>query len=116
MAACLNNLTAPPSWEFADQGSGAVTAPVLLAACLHGLQADDEVVQQELSFVLARLCVARASALHGDGRFASDDAGDATQSLMSDVLSGQLAAVTTALLSLFRCGYHHRPCMRAAQL
>ena len=114
MAACLNNLTAPPSWEFADQGSGAVTAPVLLAACLHGLQADDEVVQQELSCVLARLCVARASALHGDDRFASD-AGDATQPL-SDGLSGQLAAVTTALLSLFRCGYHHRPCMRAAQL
>ena len=93
-----------------------MTAPVLLAACLHGLQADDEVVQQELSCVLARLCVARASALHGDGRFASDDAGDATQSLMSDGLSGQLAAVITALLSLLRCGYHHRPCMRAAQL
>ena len=92
-----------------------MTAPVLLAACLHGLQADDEVVQQELSFVLARLCVARASALHGDDRFASD-AGDATRPLMSDGLSGQLAAVTTALLSLFRCGYHHRPCMRAAQL
>ena len=91
-----------------------MTAPVLLAACLHGLQADDEVVQQELSCVLARLCVARASALHGDDRFASD-AGDATQPL-SDGLSGQLAAVTTALLSLFRCGYHHRPCMRAAQL